>query len=167
MTIADARYKPDVNHAAADQVGGVIADPALRGRALAAMAPPGPDAKRPAYDRFTDFAQAADASAAEEDCLRRRLTIGRSADMAPAPPVSALTPPRMPLPVGAVVDVRAETRDWEGRWEVLWRRMRYTGRPERPWLTHDWRQLRLGRAAPDCPLVAAAPTISSAFHRLP
>ena len=157
VVVADASYKPDVNNTAAD----------LRDRTLAALAPPTPDAKRPSYKRFADFVTATGASAAEEDCLRRRLTIGRTTDMLPSPPVTALIPPRNPLGVGAVIDVRASTRDWEGRWEVLWRRVRYTGRPERPWLTHDWRQLRLGRAEPECPVALAAATISNAAHSGP
>jgi hypothetical protein len=167
LILADARYKPDVNHAPADQAGAVIADPALRDRTLAALTAPAPGSRRPDYQRFADFVAATGSGPAEEDCLRRRLTIGRVADMLAPPPVTALAPPRAPLPVGAVVDVRAETRDWEGRWEVLWRRARYTGRPERPWLTHDWRQLRLGRTEPVCPLVEAVATISSAPHRRP
>ena len=191
LILADARYKPDVNNAPADQVGAALAEGDLRDRAPAAIAPPTPDGeappsfeantppspsansaeppkpKRPAYAHFADFVVAANASPAEEDCLRRRLTIGREASMLPAPPASALTPPRLALGVGQVVDVRAQTRDWEGRWEVLWRRVRYTGRPERPWLTHDWRQLRLGRAEPDCPVVEVAPTISNAIHHGP
>lgn len=167
VVVADASYKPDVNNTAADQAGAVLADADLRDRTLAALAPPTPDAKRPSYKRFTDFVTATGSGPADEDCLRRRLTIGRTTDMLPAPPVTALTPPRNPLGVGAVIDVRASTRDWEGRWEVLWRRVRYTGRPERPWLTHDWRQLRLGRAEPDCPEVEAAATISNAAHSGP
>jgi hypothetical protein len=164
LIIADASYKPDVNNGSSDEVGAVIADPDLNARALAALAPPSPDQRRPSYARFTDFAQATGASAAEEDCLRRRLTIGRIVDMTPAPPATAFAPPRTPVPVGAVIDVRAELRDWEGRWEVLWRRARFTGRPQMPWLTHDWRQLRLGHTDPECPQVAAAATISNEAH---
>jgi hypothetical protein len=167
LVVADAAYKPDLNNTADDQVGAVVADADLRDRTLAALAPPSPDAKRPVYKRFADFVAATGSSPAEEDCLRRRLTIGRTTDMLPSPPVTALTPPRNPLGVGAVIDVRAAMRDWEGRWEVLWRRVRYTGRPERPWLTHDWRELRLGRSEPDCPLVEAAATISNAAHSGP
>jgi hypothetical protein len=50
---------------------------------------------------------------------------------------------------------------------VLWRRVRYTGRPDRPWLTHDWREIRLGRAEAACPAPAVAPTISTRAHTLP
>ena len=165
LVVASARYKPDVNHAPADDVAAVIADPALRDRAVAAVAAPAPDQQRPAYGRFKDFTEATGASAIEEDCLRRRLTIGREAGKAPLPPpMGALTPPRTPLAAGEVIDVRAMTRDWEGREEALWRRVRFTGRPARPWLTHDWRELRLGRTAPDCPLVEAAPTIPTGPH---
>lgn len=168
LTLADVRYKPDINQGAPDEIGGVLADAGLRQRTLAAIAPPpGPDARRPAYQRFVDFTKAAQASPAEEDCLRRRLTIGRQGDTLAAPPDTMLTPPRDPLLVGALIDVRAETRDWEGRRQVLWRRVRYTGRPERPWLTHDWRRLSLGRADTDCPAVQAAPTLSTQAHAPP
>ena len=107
------------------------------------------------------------AGAADEDCLRRRLTIGRAADMPPAPPVTALTPPRKPLGVGAVIDVRAATRDWEGAGRRALAAGALHRAPERPWLTHDWRELRLGRAEPDCPAAEAAATISNAAHSGP
>jgi hypothetical protein len=167
LIVADARFKPDVDFGAPDEVRGVIADAALRDRALAALAPPSPDAARPFYEHFADFVGATGAGPAEEDCLRRRLTIGRRGASDPAPPPTAFAPPREPLDIGEVIDVRAETRDWEGRLEVFWRRARFTGRPQRPWLTHDWRQLRLGRDEPACPLVEVAPTISNAAHTLP
>lgn len=166
LTLADARYKPDIDLGAADEVGAVLADPDLRQRALAALAPPASDQKRPIFNRFIDFSEAVSASPAEEDCLRERLTIGRQSTLAPPPPDTGFTPPREPLRIGALIDVRAETRDWEGRFEVLWRRVRYTGRPERPWLTHDWRQIRLGRTPSACPTPTAAPTISSKAHAL-
>jgi hypothetical protein len=165
LVVADARYKPDANSGSADDVAGAIADPGLHDRTLAALTPPGGGELRAPYTRFVDFAAAVNASAAEEDCLRRRVTIGRTELAAPAPPATDFAPPRQPLQVGAVIDVRAETRDWEGRWEVLWRRARYTGRPELPWLTHDWRLLRLGRTEPDCPTPqAAAPAFTNALH---
>ncbi|HEX3405802.1 MAG TPA: hypothetical protein VHS81_01085 [Caulobacteraceae bacterium] len=167
LVVADARYKPDINASPADAVGAVLGDPALQTRALAALAPTAPDGGRAPYARFIEFTQAVAANPAEEDCLRRRLTIGRVADADPAPPPTTFAPPRQPLAPGAVIDVRAERRDWEGRLEVLWRRVRYTGQPARPWLTHDWRLIRLGRVEPDCPLVEAAPAISNALHDLP
>ena len=165
LVVADARYKPDVNTGSVDQVAGAVADPGLRERMLAALTPPGDAQLRAPYTRFVDFAEAVGASAAEEDCLRRRITIGRTDPVAPAPPATNFAPPRVPLTVGAVIDVRAETRDWEGRREVLWRRARYTGRPELPWLTHDWRLLRLGRSDPGCPAPpAAASAFTNALH---
>ena len=167
LMVADARYKPDINSSQPDEVGAAIAEPGLNARVMAALAPPAPDEKRPPYARFIDFAQTAGAGPADEDCLRRRLTIGRVTAAEPAPPQSAFAPPRQPLTVGAVIDVRAEMRDWEGRLTVLWRRARYTGQPARPWLTHDWRLIRLGRTEPDCQLVEAAPTISNAMHAAP
>jgi hypothetical protein len=180
VAVADARYKPDINSSKLDEVGAVLGDPTLKVRALAALAPPSEDQPRTPYQRFIEFTEAILASPADEDCLRRRLTIGRAVPMTPAPPQQAFAPPRQPLEVGAVIDARAEMRDWEGRLEVLWRRARYTGRPARPWLTHDWRLIRLGRTEPDCPLVDAdasapeltneatnAPTISNALHEGP
>jgi len=165
LVVADARYKPDINSGRADEVAGAIADPGLRERMLAALTPPAGEHLRAPYTRFVDFAEATSASVAEEDCLRRRITIGRTDPIAPAPPAANFAPPRQPLKVGAVIDVRAETRDWEGRWEVLWRRARFTGRPELPWLTHDWRLLRLGRSDPGCPAPqAAAPAFTNALH---
>ena len=95
------------------------------------------------------------ADASEEDCLRRRLIIGRESGVTdPAPPVTAIVPPRLPLGAGEMIDVRAETVDAAGRRSALWRRVRFTGKPERPWLTHDWRELRLPRADIECPLAA-------------
>ena len=161
LVVADARYKPDINASPRDGVAAVLGDPGLKNRALAALAPPSEDAPRAPFERFVQFAQAVAASPADEDCLRRRLTIGRITDADPAPPLTAFEQARQPLAVGAVVDVRAEMRDWEGRLNVLWRRARYTGQPARPWLTHDWRLLRLGRTEPDCPLVEAAPTLTN------
>ncbi|HWF77298.1 MAG TPA: hypothetical protein VN694_08990 [Caulobacteraceae bacterium] len=167
VVVADTRYKPDINSSKPGEVGPVLADPALKNRALAALTPPSPDNPRAPYTRFIEFTQAIAARPTEEDCLRRRLTIGRNVPMTPAPPAQAFAPPRQPLEVGAVIDVRAEMRDWEGRLEVLWRRARYTGQPARPWLTHDWRIIRLGRTEPDCPLVVAAPAITNTLHDLP
>jgi hypothetical protein len=168
LVVADAAYKPDVNSGSVNEVTGAIADPGLRERMLAALTPPSGEHLRAPFMRFVDFAEAASASVAEEDCLRRWVTIGRNDPIAPAPPATNFAPPRQPLKVGAVIDVRAETRDWEGRWEVLWRRVRYTGRPELPWLTHDWRLLRLGHSDPDCPAPqAAAPAFTNALHAGP
>jgi hypothetical protein len=117
------------------------------------------------FDRFADFVQAAGATALEEDCLRRRLTIGATrAQPEPVPPVTALAPPRDPLRAGEVIDVRASLRDPAGRYVALWRRVRFTGRPDRAWLTHDWRELKLGRTDGDCPAPPAAPAISNAMR---
>jgi hypothetical protein len=160
LTLAPTRYKPDVNKDPTADLGAALADAGLRDRVVAARTPTTPGDLPPSFTRFGDFVQAAGADAAEEDCLRRRLTMGRKAGLAEtAPPVTALIPPREPLAVGEVIDVRAETRDWQGRREVLWRRVRYSGKPERAWLTHDWREMRLPRTDFDCPVVEAAPTL--------
>jgi hypothetical protein len=163
LVLANTRYKPEINHALPAESGAAIADRSLSERTLAALSPPAPDQPRPGFLRFADFVQAVGASVAEEDCLRRRLTLGRGKGPGdPPPPPTALIPPRDPLVVGEVIDVRAETWDWQGRLQALWRRVRYTGKPQHPWLTHDWRLMRLGRAEPACPLVEAAATIPSA-----
>jgi hypothetical protein len=161
LTFAPTGYKPDINKSAVAELTAVLADPGLSQRVAAALATPATQgAERPQFRRFGDFIQALGADAAAEDCLRRRLTIGRAAGAThPTPPVNALVPPREPLVAPALFDVRAETRDPEGRRVVLWRRVRYTGKPERPWLTHDWREMRLPRSDMDCP----APQPSSSF----
>jgi hypothetical protein len=160
LVLANTRYKPEINHTEAADAAAVIADRSLGARTLAALSPASPDLARPGYLKFADFVTAVGASAAEEDCLRRRLTVGRGKGPTdPPPPPTALIPVRNPLAVGEVIDVRAQTRDWQGRLETLWRRARYTGRPERPWLTHDWRLIRLGHAEPECPAVEPAATI--------
>ena len=160
LTMASSRYKPDINKATAAQVGAALTDASLQGRVAAAMTPAKPTDAPPSFSRFIELAQAVGADAAEEDCLRRRLTIGRKVGQPDTPPPeTALIPPRLPLTVGEVIDVRAETRDWAGRRAVLWERVRYLGKPDRAWLTHDWRELRLPRADIACPAVELAPTI--------
>jgi hypothetical protein len=165
LTFAAPSYKPDLNQSTTDAIAAAIADPALSGRAAAAFAPPSPTDHRPQFKRFIDFVKAAGADAAGEDCLRRRLTIGRqSGETDPLPEVTTIAPPRAPLGRGDVVDVRAELRDWTGRRMVLWRRVRFTGNPETPWLAHDWRELRLPRTDSDCPLVRPAPTVGPSLN---
>lgn len=152
LTFMPTRYKPDLNKSSPDEIGAAIAEPQLTQRIAAALAAPSPSEPRPQFKRFGDFVQAVGAGAAEEDCLRRRITIGRAdAATAPTPPPSALVPPRNPLAPAVLIDVRAEVRDPEGRRVVLWRRVRHSGKPERPWLTHDWREMRLPRTDLDCP----------------
>jgi hypothetical protein len=160
VTFAPVHFKPDLNKSGADAIGAAFVDAALRDRVLAALAPPTPGDPRPAFKRFIDFVHAVGADASAEDCLRRRLTIGRAAgSIDPAPAVNALVPTRSPLTAGFVLDVRAETRDAEGRREVLWRRVRFTGKPAPVWLTHDWRMMRLPRQDANCPAPDAAPSI--------
>ena len=155
LTFAPTHYKPDINRSTTDAVGGALADNDLRERVTAAFAPPTPSDPRREFKRFVDFARLVGADEAQEDCLRRRLTIGRPVgDTDPPPPQTAIVPPHLPLGPGDLLDVRAETHDAEGRRVVLWRRVRYTGKAEHIWLTHDWRELRLPRAD-DCPVVTA------------
>ena len=157
LTFAPTHYKPDINKSTTDAISAALADETLKQRAVAAFVPATPSDPRPEFKRFIDFTRIVAADDAEEDCLRRRLTIGRlNGDTDPPPPETAIVPPHSPLGPGDLVDVRAETRDPEGRRVVLWRRVRYTGKAERMWLTHDWRELRLPRADVDCPVVMPA-----------
>jgi len=163
VTLAPTHYKPDVNKTDTAAIVAAITDKDLSQRVTAALTPVKPENPRPEFNRFSDFVRAVggpdggDADAAEEDCLRRRLTLGRpNGDVDPAPPNTALIPPRAGLGVSELIDVRAETRDAAGRRSVLWRRVRYSGKPERLWLTHDWRQMRLPRQDTPCPAPAPA-----------
>jgi hypothetical protein len=161
LLLAPTEYKPDIGQDGAAAVAAAVSDVALRQRVAAAYVSDTPDGQPPAYRRFSAFVTATDASPAEEDCLRRRLTLGRvGAQPVPRPPDTALIPPRVPLATNDIIDVRAEIVEPDGERSVLWRRVRYTGRPERPWLTHDWRPLHLGRTDIDCALVAPAPSPS-------
>lgn len=165
LTFYDPRYKPDLNQSGTDAIVAALADPSLSQRAAAAFVPPTPAEPRPQFKRFTDFVKALGADPGGEDCLRRRLTIGRdSGETVPVPEESAIVPPRVPLGPAQVLDVRAELRDWGGRRMALWRRARFTGKPETPWLTHDWRELRLPRADADCPLVRPAATVGPSLN---
>jgi hypothetical protein len=163
LTFAPTRYKPDLNKSTAAEITGALADPGLSRQVAAALAPPPtPQGERPQFRRFSDFIQAVGADAPGEDCLRQRLTIGRAgAATEPTPPVNALVPTRDPLAAAMLIDVRAETRDPEGRRVVLWRRVRYSGKAERLWLTHDWRELRLPRDDLGCPPPEPSPTFGA------
>lgn len=161
VTLAPTRYKPDINKTDAAVVAAAIADKDLSHRITLALTPAKPEDARPDFTRFGDFVRAvgggAEADASEEDCLRRRLAIGRpKGDVDPAPSNTALIPPRAGLDISELIDVRAETRDAAGRRTVLWRRVRYSGKPDRLWLTHDWRLMRLPRQDVDCPPPAPA-----------
>jgi hypothetical protein len=163
LTFAPTHYKPDINKTAATELTAALADRGLSQRVAAALTPAKPGEERPQFNRFSDFIRALGGDAAAEDCLRRRLTIGRAGGATdPTPPVTALVPPREPLAPAALIDVRAETHDPEGRRVVLWRRVRFTGKPERPWLTHDWRELRLSRDDLNCPAPEPSPTFGDA-----
>ena len=165
LTFAPTRYKPDLNKSAAAELTSAFVDPGLAQRVTAALTPTATDQQRPQFRRFGEFVQALGADAAEEDCLRRRVTIGRASGVTdPTPPATTLIPPRTPLVAATLIDVRAETRDPEGRRVVLWRRVRYSGKPDRLWLTHDWREMRLPRAEVDCPAPEPAPTIGSSVR---
>jgi hypothetical protein len=160
LVFASARYKPDINKDLPAAVGAALSDEGLRQRVVAAFAPAKPGEQPQGFNRFAELVKAAQADPAEEDCLRRRLTIGRNGGQPdPLPPASALIPKRDPLTAGELIDLRAEIQDPRGGRDVLWRRVRFTGKPERVWLTHDWRSLRLGRADIDCAPPAATPML--------
>jgi hypothetical protein len=157
LLFAPTQYKPDIGRDGAPAVATAISDAPLHQRVLAAFAPDQPGDPTPVFTRFSAFVTATGADPAQEDCLRRRLTLGRAGSQpVPVPPDIGLIPPRVPLAAGDVIDVRAEILEPDGQRAVLWRRVRFTGKPERAWLTHDWRQLRLGRSDFDCALVAVA-----------
>jgi hypothetical protein len=46
---------------------------------------------------------------------------------------------------------------------VLWRRVRFLGKPQRAWLTHDWREMRLPRGDVGClaPAPVAPPSVGA------
>jgi hypothetical protein len=160
VLLAPTRYKPDIDRDPAVDAAAVLTDADLHGRVLQALTPPpAPVAAgekkaaqaHAAYPRFIDFAQAAHASPAEEDCLRQRLTLGRkAAKPEPRLPETALIPQRSPLVAGDVLDVRASTGDGHGGEQVLWLRARYAGLPGQSWLVQDWRRLHVAPDAPGC-----------------
>lgn len=101
--------------------------------------------------RLTDLVARLGADAAQEDCLRMLATLGRDADTplhaeAPAP----LVIPRQPLSPGQVIELRVAIRDGFGRNQVLWRRVRYFGAPQRVFGDHDWRRLTVPQTRPAC-----------------
>jgi hypothetical protein len=161
VLFAATRYKPDIGQDGEAAVAAALSDEALRRQVAAAFAadtPDTPGGAPPPFTRFSKFVAAAGADSAQEDCLRRRLTIGRvGAQPLPIPPDIGLIAPRVPLAPGDVIDVRAEIVEPGGDRAVLWRRVRYTGKPERPWLTHDWRRLHLSPSDVACPPAPAAP----------
>jgi hypothetical protein len=118
----------------------------LRDRLLAALPPP-PAEGRPAasVDSLASVFEAAAINGAEEDCLRRWVTVGRwpegRADEAMGP--AADEAPTREIRAGDQVDLRASIAGPRGRIRVLWARLRFTGAPDRPWLAHDWRFLTI------------------------
>jgi hypothetical protein len=159
LLFAPTDYKPDIGHDGAAPVAAALSDAGLSRRVAAAFVAAKPGDLPPVFARFSTFVTAVGADPAEEDCLRRRLTLSRvGSQPTPIPPVTGLIPPPQPLAVGQVIDVRAEIDEPGGERRVLWRRVRYTGKPDRVWLTHDWRQLHLGRSDIACDLVAPAPS---------
>lgn len=89
-------------------------------------------------------------SAAEEDCLRQLITVGRAPEefrpeAAPGKG-DALT---RSIASGDQVDIRTSLEDRSGR-RVLWMRARFSGYATRPWQVHDFRRLTLTSPAASC-----------------
>jgi hypothetical protein len=85
------------------------------------------------------------ATPAQEDCLRRELTLGR----APEEVVEVTSEEAMTIRqigVGDQVDIRAAIAGIAGD-EVLWVRARRSSLPDQPWAIHDWRRLSIARRA--------------------
>jgi len=89
-------------------------------------------------------------AAAEEDCLRRLMTVGRAPE--------ELRPEAMPgdgeslarsIASGDQVDIRTSLQGRSGR-RVLWMRARFSGNSMRPWQVHDFRLLAITSPATDC-----------------
>lgn len=139
----DLRDKPEA-------IAAVVEDRSLKGRIAGAFAPVGnPPAPR-GFGRMIEFMTAIQASPREEDCLRGLMTNGRQIPAPePVPPHTALTPERLALSPGDLIEVRAELRTTTYT-DVLWQRLRYTGSPGRPWRIHDWRRLRLAPEVQAC-----------------
>lgn len=103
---------------------------------------------------FRDFSAAARLSSAEEDCLRRWVTLGRwpgpldESGIGAAGDGAAVRS----LGPGDQADIRASLAVAGGRSRVLWARLRFTGEQAEPWRAHDWRFLafRSGEEA-GCP----------------
>ncbi len=144
LDFSNQAFEPDVNTDPDDRVAAGIADAALHARVVRALAatPPVPGGFR--FQRLQQLVAASKAGAAEEDCLRRAVTIGRKGPRRTDEP-DPLAPvlDQAPLKANDVFEVRAELDLPPRDHEVLWTRVRYTGRPEHPWLTHDWRKLLL------------------------
>jgi len=101
--------------------------------------------------RLVDLVTRTQGDAAEEDCLRMLATIGRetSAPLTPEKPAPLIVP-RQPLAPNQVIELRVAARDGFGRNQILWRRVRYFGAPQRVFGDHDWRRLTLAQARPRC-----------------
>jgi len=110
------------------------------------------DAPAPVFvQRLTDLVARIGADAAREDCLRMLATLGRDSDTPLEPETPApVVIPRLPLAPGQVIELRVATRDSFGRGQVLWRRVRYFGAPQRVFGDHDWRRLTLAQSRPAC-----------------
>jgi len=152
----DTAYKLDINADTAAVLVAAQAQPAATrlGEDLAAVmpppAPPSPDAPVFSVQRLSELVSRMQADAAEEDCLRMLATIGREATRLEPEKPPPLVIPRQPLAPNQVIELRIAARDGFGRNQVLWRRVRYFGAPQRVFGDHDWRRLTLADARPAC-----------------
>lgn len=124
------------------------------GEALESFGRPGLDLP-PASARTSlpGFSAALRLSAAEEDCLRRLVTVGRAPEefrpsAAPGAPHQARV-----AAAGDQVDLRLSTTGAAGP-RILWLRARMTGQVSNPWALHDYRSLKI-RAPGDDQCVTA------------
>lgn len=155
----DTAYKLDINAdtAAVQTAAQAQPDAARLAQDLAAVLPPPappepePDAL-PAFSvqRLGELVTRMQADAAEEDCLRMLATIGRETERLTPEKPAPLVVPRQPLAPNQVIELRVAARDGFGRNQVLWRRVRYFGAPQRMFGDHDWRRLTLADAKPAC-----------------
>lgn len=151
ITFMAARYEADINDDPPETVAAATPDLALRAMIARALAPAGDPPARPGYQRMRDFLAAAGAKGQAEDCLRGLLTLGRLTPSPDArPPRSALLPETTALLPGDTVIVRAALGSSRYQ-DVLWERVRYSGRKGVAWRIHDWRMLRLAPDARLCP----------------
>ncbi len=155
LTFIAARYNGDINDDPPETVIASVLNPKLKAMVAKAMTQPGDQPGSPPtraqFNRMRDFVAAAGATGWAEDCLRGGLTLGRlTVAPEPRPPRTALLPELAPATPGDTVIVRAALGSTKYQ-DVLWERVRFTGRKGVAWHIHDWRLLRLAPDARLCP----------------
>lgn len=157
LTFMAVDYDIDVNEDPPETVLAAIPGKALQARLGQVLAPAGDPPVRPHFARTRDLIAALGANPREEDCLRGLITLDRrTVTPAARPERSALLPKSEELNPGQVLIVRASL-DSSRYQDVLWEKVRYSGRKGAAWHIHDWRMLRLAPGAQLCPPPAAEP----------